>query len=192
MKRILIVSSFVLAATFLATSSSSQAQSPIPVQAATKQVTAKVTPRRDRFSPHRFTTTGRVVPPPFCPPAVAPTEGGPCVGLLIACPPGTNNPLYCGFSQVCPPGTAGTAYCVNPPASVLCRGKVRVTFQRVAGRLTISSRRVDLRPDCTYRSQVTFRVRLRQRRGPVDVRAVFEGNALLQSRTSPRQRVRIG
>ena len=174
MKRILFLASLSLAALFAAGSlANGQDSSPgATPRAATKQVTASTTPRRDRTRPYTFTTRGRVVPPSkFCAPGAA-VEGGNCVALI--CPSGTTNP----------------AYCQTPPKSAICSGKVNVRFQKRT--TTVSSRNVSLRSNCTYRSRVSFRTRAASRRGALSVRARFQGNALLLPKNSSRHTVRAG
>ncbi len=140
----------------------------------TERVTATTTPRRDRTRPYRFTTTGRIVPPGrFCAPGVPPTPGpGNCIPIT------------------CPPGLADLRYCTIPPAAAICSGVVNVRFQKRG--TTISSRNVRVRPNCTFRSRVTFSSRLRLRRGVFTVRARFQGNPVLQPKNSPTRRVRAG
>jgi len=70
------------------------------------------------------------------------------------------------------------AECAAGPKAVVCTGVVTVRVKRT-GPFTISSRRARLRPDCTYRSQVTFRVAGRLGSGSLRVHAAFEGNRLL-------------
>jgi Ca2+-binding RTX toxin-like protein len=70
-----------------------------------------------------------------------------------------------------------------------CRGTVTVQFK--AGRKTVSTRRVRLRSNCTYRSRVTFRIpqRLRPRTLRRSVR--FGGNAVLGADSARRQTLRV-
>lgn len=137
-------------------------------------VTAKTTPRRDRTRPYRFTTRGRIVPPPrFCAPGTSPGTGtANCVPI------------------VCPPGVTDVRYCIVPGRNVICSGKVNIRFQKRS--TTISSRNVTVRPDCTYRSRVTIRLRLLTRRGNLRVRARFQGNVVLAPRSSSKKTVRAG
>jgi hypothetical protein len=148
----------------------------ITTRATTELITATTTPKRDRTRPYTFTTVGQIFPPPrFCGPGASPTApAGPGNCIPILCPPGSLNP----------------AYCVQPPLSVICSGTVTVRVQR--GQTTISSRNVLVRPDCTYSSRVSFRTRLRSRRGTLRVRARFQGNVLLSSATSSTKTVRAG
>ncbi|MGI9098810.1 MAG: hypothetical protein ACR2H2_10030 [Solirubrobacteraceae bacterium] len=168
MKRLLALTSLSLAAVFMVTSLADGQSA--PVQVPTQDVTSSTTPQRDRTRPLTFTTTGTVVPPPYC--AVgASQKAGDCVPLL------------------CAPGVTNTAYCVAPPIVLLCSGDVTVRFRR--GTTTLSTRSVELQPDCTYRSRVTFRSRtLRQTTLRVSVR--FEGNAFLFPASAPTHTVRIG
>jgi hypothetical protein len=140
-----------------------------------QQVTSSTSPQRDRTLPATFTTTGTVVPPPSVP---------------LICAPGVTDPAYCQGSKDCPPGMKDPAYCVQPPAELLCTGKMTVSFS--IGGFTISSRRVDLRPDCTYRSRVTFISRSRFRRIRLTVSALFEGNDFLLPKSAPVHIVQIG
>jgi hypothetical protein len=173
-RRVLIVTiSLSLTAVFMFASTGS-AQAPSIVRGFAKQVTATTTPKRDRTRPYTFTTTGRVVlPTRYCSPGTNPTPGaGSCIPIL--CPPGNLDPRYCLF----------------PGPRTFCSGIVTVRFQRVT--TTISSRNVALRPDCTYRSRVSFRLREPSRRGVLRVRARFQGNPLIQPRNSATHTVRAG
>jgi len=140
----------------------------------TERVTIVVTPKRDRFRPYTFTTRGRIVPPPkSCEVGQIPNPGGNCVPRV--CPPGVGNPVYC------------------PVASrpTICSGKVNVRFQKRGS--TASSRNVNLRPDCMYRSKVTFTGRpVATRTGTFKVRARCQGNSLLQLNSSATRTVRAG
>ena len=75
-------------------------------------------------------------------------------------------------------------------AAQACRGTV--TVQIKAGRKTVSSRRVKLRPDCTYRSRVTFRNPQRLR--PRTLRRIvrFGGNSVVNATRATRQTLRVG
>ena len=74
---------------------------------------------------------------------------------------------------------------INPAQA--CRGG-RVSVQVKVGRKTVSTRRVRLRGDCSYRSRVTFRKRSRLgRTGQLRFRARFLGNDALRAK---RGRVR--
>ena len=70
-----------------------------------------------------------------------------------------------------------------------CRGTV--TVQIKAGRKTVSTRRVRLRSNCTYRSRVTFRIRQRLRPRTLRRTVRFGGNAVMAARSAPRQTLRI-
>ena len=70
-----------------------------------------------------------------------------------------------------------------------CRGTV--TVQIKAGRKTVSTRRVRLRSNCTYRSRVTFRIRQRLRPRTLRRTVRFGGNAVMAARSAPRQALRI-
>ncbi len=174
MKRSLILTLALSLAAALAYSSLSSAQSSTPVRGSTVLVTIKVTPKRDRTRPFTFTTTGRIVPPGrFCAPGVAPSSGaGNCVPIR------------------CPPGARDARYCQRPGVGVICSGIVAVRFQSRGS--TISSRNVRVRPNCTYRSRVTFRTRLKLRNGRLAVRARFQGNSVLRAKTSATRPVRAG
>ena len=140
------------------------AQAP-QTRVAPQQVTASTAPQRERIRPYTFTTTGRVVPPPYCSSAGTSGSAG-CVPL------------------VCPPGASDAAYCVRPP---LCTGTVRVRFTRLGA--TISVRRVALRSDCRYRSRVAFySSRLR---GRLRVLVRFEGNSFLLAKSATTHTVRV-
>ena len=174
MKRLLALTvALPLAAVLFIPSAGAQSPTPSVTRANPVRVTLTVTPRRDRRSPFTYTSTGRVVPPsPYCKPGQDPQAGRGCIPIL------------------CPPGATTTTYCLFPGARVICSGTVTVRFQK---RLTtISSRRVGLRPDCTYRSRVSFDLRLSTRRGVFTVRARFSGNVLLNPRNSATRTVRAG
>jgi hypothetical protein len=87
-------------------------------------------------------------------------------------------------------------YCLFPGRRAICSGVVAVRVQkRFAGArfgTTISSRNVSVRPDCTYRSAVTFHTLLRTRRGNLSFRARFQGNVVLEPRNSRTVTVRAG
>lgn len=177
MKRLLVLTATTsLAAVALFSSqSSAQTSSAAAVRGFTERVTASVTPRRDRFRPYTFRTRGRVVPPGrFCAAGVNPIAGstGNCIPL------------------VCPPGATNAAYCMRPGMGVICSGKVNVRVQKRT--TTISSRNVNVRSDCSYRSTVSFRTLVKVRRGALRVRARFQGNTVLRPKTSPTRTVRAG
>jgi hypothetical protein len=150
------------------------AQSPTIVRGTPVRVTSNTTPKRDHYRPYTFTTTGRIVPPVrYCAPNTNPTPGaGNCLPV------------------VCPPGATDIRYCLLPGRAVICAGVVTVRYQKRG--TTISSRNVGVRPDCTYRSRVSFRTRLRTRVGNLSVRSRFQGNAVLMPRNSSRKTVRAG
>jgi hypothetical protein len=155
-------------------SAGAQNNAPAIVRGTTVQVTASTTPRRDRFRPYTFTTTGRVVPPGrYCTPGQNPGPGAAnCVPVI------------------CPRGVTDGRYCTFPARNVICSGTVTVRFQKRG--TTISSRNVFVRPDCTYRSRVTFHTLLRTRIGNLSVRARFQGNVVLTPRNSSTKIVRAG
>lgn len=171
MKRLLALTSLSLAAVFMVTSPA-DGQTAAP-RASTENVTATTTPQRARTRPYTFTTRGTVVAPPNC--AAGTPSDGTCVPFL------------------CPFGVTDPAYCVAPPVAILCSGSVSVTFKILIAdsSITISSRNVDLAPDCTYRSRVRFRSRTR-RRATLQVFVRFEGNDLLLPRSAATDTVRIG
>jgi hypothetical protein len=173
-RRVLLTTVASSLTTALMFASASDAQAPSIVRGFAIQVTSKTTPKRDRTRPYTFTTTGRVVPPQrYCNPGQSPTPGaGNCVPIL------------------CPPGQTDIRYCLIPGRRTICSGIVTVRFQRVT--TTISARNVALRPDCTYRSRVSFRLRVVTRHGTFRVRARFQGNPVLQPRNSARHTVRAG
>lgn len=150
------------------------AQSPTIVRGEATSVTSKTTPKRDRRYPYTFTTTGRVVlPANYCAAGTNPTPGvGNCIPVI------------------CPPGVTDIRYCIVPSRDRVCSGVITVRFQKRG--TTISARNVFLRHDCTYRSRVTFRIRLITRRGLFTVRARFQGNAFLAPRNSSTKTVRAG
>jgi hypothetical protein len=147
---------------------------PQPKRALPRRVTSTTNPKRDKTRFYRFTTTGRVVPPPNClANAAAGSVGTGCV--LPICPPDSTNP----------------ADCKRPSAAVLCAaGNVTVRFQRLV--YTLSSRRVHLRKDCTFRSTVTIRTANPLRRGRLRVFTRFEGNPLLLPKKAPSHYVLAG
>lgn len=163
---------FALTAEAQAPLTASQVDS-ITMRATPLSLSQTTTPRRDRFRPYTFTTVGRLAPPTtFCAPGVSPTPAANCIPVL------------------CPPGSLNPAYCVQPPRSIICSGTVTVRIQKRS--TTISSRNVLLRPDCTYRSRVSFTTRLTSRRGSLRVRARFQGNVLLSPINSRTTTVRAG
>lgn len=174
MKRLLALGVALPLAAILLIPASGSAQSTLAsiIRANPRQVTLTVTPRRDRTRPYTFTSTGRVVPPSrYCNPTENPFTGN-CIPIL------------------CPPGVTDIRYCLLPGRGVICSGTVTVRYQKRT--TTISARNVPLRPDCTYRSRVTFHTRLITRVGNFRVRARFGGNAVLLPRTSPTRIVRAG
>ena len=73
------------AAPAIASAPATASSNPYPFRAATRRVTAKTTPNKEIFRPYTFTTTGRVVPPPYCTAGAAPkAAGGSCVALKVA------------------------------------------------------------------------------------------------------------
>lgn len=72
-----------------------------------------------------------------------------------------------------------------------CSGTVSVQIK--SGTKTISTRRVKVRSDCTYKSSVTFKSRGRLKaRGTLKVTARYGGSQFLKSATSKSTRVRYG
>jgi hypothetical protein len=176
-KRLLVLVVALPLAAVLLIPASGSAQSTIEQinRATPQQVTLNVTPRRDRTLPYVFTSTGRVIPPPrYCAPGAlpGPSRGTNCLPVL------------------CPPGVTDIRYCLIPGRGVICRGTVTIRVQKRS--VTISSRSVQLNSDCTYRSRVTFRTRLRTRIGGLTFQARFGGNTVLNSRNSAKKLVRAG
>ena len=172
MKRILVLTSLSLVAVFAITSLAGGQT--VPVRGTLESITASTTPKRDRTRPYTFTTRGRIVPPPrFCAAGARPGTGAAnCIPIN------------------CPAGTTNAAYCIPPTVAQVCSGKVAVRFRK--GRTTVSSRTVNLRSNCTYRSRVPLRIRIFTRRGTLSVRARFQGNSLLSPKVSATRRVRAG
>ena len=171
MKRLLMLAALSPAAVLMFASPGT-AQAPGD-RAFTDRATLSVTPPRDRTRPYTFTARGRIVPPGrFCNAGEKPSPGANCVPIA------------------CLPGATDARYCVRPGLGVICSGKVAVRYQKLG--TTISNRLATLRPDCSYRQRVTFRTRLRTRRGIFTVRARFQGNAVLLPRNAPTRRVRAG
>jgi hypothetical protein len=81
---------------------------------------------------------------------------------------------------------------LTPAASVSpakgCRGVVAVQIK--AGSKTISTRRVTLSKDCTYRSRVAFTLPRRLRTRTLRVQATYAGNSVLNRKSSPQITVR--
>ena len=73
-------------------------------------------------------------------------------------------------------------------AAAGCSGTVDISFK--AGRKTVSSRRVALRPDCTYRSKLTFRLPRRLKPRRLNVVTVFSGNEVVEGIRAKRHTVR--
>jgi hypothetical protein len=171
-RRVLVVTTALSLTSVLVFASAGSAQTPTIVRGFV-QITANTTPKRDRTKPYTFTTTGRIIPPSrFCNPGQNPTRGANCVPIL------------------CPPGGVDTRYCLFPGRRTICSGTVTVRFSRVT--TTISARNVQLRSDCTYRSRVRFKLGVITRRGPLHVRARFQGNPIFLPSNSRRQTVRAG
>ena len=167
MKRTSVRSSLLLFTAILAfagLSLSASGQAPQP-RIAPQKVTAASTPKVERIRPYTFTTTGKVVPPPYCTFA-GPAGSARCVRLL------------------CPPGATTLAYCTKPP---VCTGTVRVRFKRL--NRTISARRAALRTDCTYRSRVAFHSS--RLRGRLRVLVGFLGNGFLLPKRATTHTVRV-
>ena len=70
-----------------------------------------------------------------------------------------------------------------------CKG--RVSVQVKAGKKTVSTRRVRLRSDCTYRSRVTFTIPRRLNPERLQVVARFLGNEVMAPRRASRKRVTV-
>ncbi len=105
-------------------------------------VTARVTPRRDRQAPYRFTVSGSI-----------------------------RRPAGIGASA--------------------CKGG-RVSVQWKRGARTISTRRITLKSDCTYKIQVTFRVKRRLGSGRLTARVRFLGNARFKPASARALSARAG
>jgi len=149
------------------------AQAPTIARGFTEKVTIKTTPKRDRTKPYTFTTSGKIVPPASpCAPGKGPTKDANRLPTLW------------------PPGTADPRYCVSPGVPRICTGTVTVRVQK--RHTTISTRRVNLEPDCSYSSTVSFHSKLRTRRGVLSFRARFQGNALLLPKSSETVTARAG
>ena len=73
-------------------------------------------------------------------------------------------------------------------ATAGCDGTIDISFK--AGKKTVSSRRVALRRDCTYRSKVTFRLPRRLNPKRLNVVTVFSGNAVVEGIRAKRHSVR--
>jgi hypothetical protein len=96
-------------------------------------------------------------------------------------------PPYCAGGAA--PSVAG-ARCV-PRTAPLCTGLVTVVFKKRGN--TISSRSAGLRPNCTYRSRVSFDTRRDPlRRGALTVSTRFQGNTMLLPKTARTYVVRAG
>jgi hypothetical protein len=73
--------------------------------------------------------------------------------------------------------------------ALACKGKVSVQIKAVP-RKTISTRRVNVRRDCTYRSVVTFTERSRfPESGELEIHARFLGNTVLLPRKARTHKV---
>jgi len=173
-KRLLVLAVALPVAAVLLIPASGSAQSVLTsiIRANPTQVTLTVTPRRDRTRPYTFTSTGRIVPP------------------SRRCNPGENSLTGLCLPLLCPPGVTDARYCLRPGVGIICNGSVTVRYQKRT--TTISARIVALRPDCTYRSRVTFSTRLITRVGTFRVRARFGGNAVLLPKVSVTRFVRGG
>lgn len=137
-----------------------------------ERVTAATSPRHDRLAPHAFTTTGRIVlRARTCAPKVKPAPGA------ANCIP---------HAGLCPPGEADQDFCTRLDRTQLCTGSVTVRLQRRG--ITVSSRTVAVKADCSYRSRVSFHGRA----GALTVRARFKGNKILSPMSSIRHTVRSG
>lgn len=174
MKRSLVLTALLSVAAVPLFASLGSAQT-LTVRGITERVTAATTPKRDRTRPYTFTTKGKIVlPGKICATGQTPTPQDNCLPTPVVCPPGQTDLIYCSV----------------PGLGDVCLGKVTVRFQKQG--TTISSRDVDLKPDCTYKSSVTFRSRLRTRIGSLTVRARFGGNQVLRPKSSASQTVRAG
>ncbi len=71
-----------------------------------------------------------------------------------------------------------------------CAGKVSIRVK--AGKKTISTRRVSVRRDCTFRSTVSFTIKSRVKPGRLKYEVRFLGNAVLLPKSAARKFVRAG
>ncbi len=79
---------------------------------------------------------------------------------------------------------------MRPTLQVICSGIVTVRFTKRDR--TIASKKLRLRPDCSYRSRVSLRSRSILRRGVLSVLVKFEGNLVLLPKSATTRRVRAG
>ena len=87
----------------------------------------------------------------------------------------------------CPAGTTDTTYCTpDVDKDKGCKGKVRVQYQ--LGTKIISSKSVNVKKDCSYKSSVTFKDKtLAGKR--LRVKARFMGNTVLSAKDSAARRL---
>lgn len=172
MKRSLVLTAALSLVAVIVSVAPAGAQSSSFVRGAPEQITSATTPDRDRTRPYTFATTGSVARPAnYCTPGTSPLgPAGNCIPIL------------------CPPGTTAVAYCNVPTIAIICSGIVNVRFQKNG--MTISSRNVEIRADCTFRSSVMFRSRARLRTGLLSVRSRFQGNLVLRPRSATTDQVR--
>lgn len=124
-----------------------------------------------------------VTPPGVTPPGVTPPVIKPPTQIVPATPPRVS---VAGFTaSVAPRRDRRAPYRFTVGGRVLrpggisaaaCKGG-RVSVQSKVGNKTISTRRMTLKPDCSYRVSVTFRDRRRLGRGRLTLRVRFLGNA---------------
>lgn len=132
-------------------------------------------------------------------------EGCPLTEIIVASPPGTEGVIR----RVAPRGVTarassrrrGSRLTVTTSGRLTLPTGLRpsqgcdfgvVTITVKAGTRTISTRYVEIRRDCTFRSSTVFRGRSRFRRARrLDVTARFNGNAFLLRRAAARQKVPV-
>ena len=78
----------------------------------------------------------------------------------------------------------------NVNAADGCKGGA-VTVQFRAGKKTISSRRVGLKKDCTFRSAVTFKIPARLHPKSLTVIVRFLGNGTMNPKSAKRRKVGV-
>ena len=129
------------------------------------------------------TTPGPAVPGPTVvkdPPRVAPR------GLTALVTPARDRKFPYRFTTR---GTLSLPAGMSPAQG--CKGVITVQIKR--GKKTISTRRVDVKPNCTYSVAASFAVKSRvPRRGTLRIRARFNGNNVLLPARAKEVRVRYG
>lgn len=143
-------------------------------------------------------------PPGGTPPAVAPPGGNPPAATPPVTVVRTIRPPRVSVAGVTAtvrprrdrriPYTFTVSGRVRRPAGIGasgCRGG-RVSVQWKAGTKTISTRRVTLRADCSYRARVTFRIKRRLGRGRLTVQVRFLGSDRFKPASARRLSARAG